>query len=90
MNHALCLKFLCATRHVVRQRGKPTDAGFGVTHTSDRRYWLVQDAHGKTLWEGDTCCAWSARTEALMKLAEVPEDQVREQPYLKRFAGAAK
>jgi hypothetical protein len=86
MNHDLCHKFLVATRHVVRQDGRAIDTGFGVTHTSDRRYWLVQDAHGKTMWEGDACCAYVARTKALMKFADVPEDQVREQPSFKRFA----
>jgi hypothetical protein len=66
---SLCQKFLVATRRVRQRDGKPIDMGWAVTHTSDRRYWLVQDAEGGTVWEGDACCAYAARTEALMKLA---------------------
>jgi hypothetical protein len=83
MDHDLCQKFLVATRHVVRKHGHGIDTGWGVTHTSDRRYWLVQDANGKTMFEGDACCAYAARTEGLMKLG-IDAEEVKESPSFKR------
>lgn len=64
----MCRNFLVAQRIVARQNGGKNDRDrrFGVTHTTDKRYWLVQDAKGKTVWEGDACCAYSARSEALL------------------------
>jgi hypothetical protein len=66
-DHDLCRQFLVACRCVARRDRRPTDAGFSVTHTSDRRYWLVQDANAVTVYEGDACCAYSARAEALLR-----------------------
>jgi hypothetical protein len=71
--HDLCRSFLKATRVTLTRSNfghRPHDQRWSITGTSDRRYWIVQDADGKTVWEGDSCCAYAARTEALMKLAE--------------------
>lgn len=65
--HAICRSFLVASRAVAKKNGTPTDKGFGVTHTTDRSYWLVQDAKGKTLYEGDAHCGYCARSEAIAK-----------------------
>ena len=69
--HDMCRSFLTASRIVSRRNGgkSDTDRQFGVTHTSDRHYWLVQDAHGKTMYEGQACCAYDARSQALMQEA---------------------
>jgi hypothetical protein len=64
--HDLCRAFLVAARAVAKRKGDRTDRGFGVTSTTNRRYWLVQDKHGKTIYEGQACCAWDARSHALM------------------------
>jgi hypothetical protein len=65
--HDLCRNFLVATRHTARAWGSRTDQGFGVTHTTDRRYWFVQDSGGSTVYEGNACCAWDARSRALLE-----------------------
>jgi hypothetical protein len=65
--HDLCRSFLVASRITARQAGDRTDMGFGVTSTTDRRYWLVQDAKGKTVYEGQACCAWDARSRAILR-----------------------
>lgn len=68
----LCRLFLKSMRAVMRRDDQAvSEQGWGITHTSDRRYWLVQDANGKTLWEGDAHCAYCARTNALTRT--IPE-----------------
>ena len=70
-NHEMCLQFLVAMRIVARRNGGKNDRDrrFGVTHTTDKKWWLVQDATGKTVFEGEACCAYSARSEALTRVA---------------------
>lgn len=68
--HDMCRSYLIAQRIVARRNGgkSDTDHGWTVTHTTDRKWWLVRDAKDKTVWEGEACCAYDARAEALVKV----------------------
>lgn len=67
----MCSHFLVAARRVAKQNGTPTDRGCDVLTSG--KYHLVQDAEGKTVWEGDAHCKFCARTEAIGELAnQVP------------------
>lgn len=65
-NH--CRAFLTAARHVAKQNKGWTDNKCGVLDNGGD-YYVVEDEHGKFVWEGKACCRYCARAEAIAKMA---------------------